>query len=39
MLKRLTTNHGLEVWVNQKLAKEIEDAFKEALETETLNYF
>lgn len=39
MIKQLNTPHGFEVWVNHKLAQEIEDAFKQALETETLNYY
>lgn len=39
MIKKLYTPHGFEVWVNQKLAEEIENAFKEVLRTETLNYY
>lgn len=35
----LNTKHGLEVWINQKLVEEIENAFKKLLKTEDLNYY
>lgn len=39
MIKSLNPSYGSEVWVNKKLEEEIENAFKEVLETDTLYYY
>ena len=39
MITKLNPKHGMDVWINQQLANEIEDAFKQTLKTENLVYY
>jgi len=39
MILSLATPHGPEVWINQKMAETIEDAFRTCLSTEVINYY